>query len=78
VFAKANVGCLGRSGADESLSELWQLELAHVPHNIPELGCIVGLTIGSAQHLACWPIAAQMLMKSSMLVGVDGAIKVTI
>jgi hypothetical protein len=36
------------------------------------------LTTGSAQHLACWPIAAQILMKSSMLVGVDGAVKVSI
>jgi hypothetical protein len=32
------------------------------------------LTIGSKQHRACWPMAAQMLVKSSVLVGGVGAV----
>lgn len=32
-----------------------------------------GLTMGNKQHCACWPIAAQMVVKSSGSVGVLGA-----
>ena len=32
------------------------------------------LTIGSKQHCACWPMAAQMLVKSSTSVGVLGGL----